>query len=380
MKTNFVKMGGGGRLGFTLVELLVVIAIIGILIGLLLPAVQAAREAARRMQCTNNLKQITLATHMYHDSNNSFPPARGGGFGYDYAWVGHHVWLLPFTEQSAQYDRLKTDGFPDSQWNASGLYNESIPYLMCPSDGNSRQKSTWVNNAARTNYCGSFGDSIYQTDESAMSSRGFYPGGLFTATAINNYRHVVTNTMGSLSDGTSNTVAYSELVVGHTQGSANIKGGIALLGSGEVVIPRNVLNVVNSTNRTVFAAGVSACTFERGQCYAEGNVSITGFQTILPPNSPNARSYGSGNGQAGWGYGICSAQSNHSGGVNASMADGSVRFVSDTIDCGDMDADINGTAYSTSAGNIGKEFAGFSPFGVWGAMGTIAGGESKSSM
>ncbi|MBQ3822503.1 MAG: DUF1559 domain-containing protein, partial [Thermoguttaceae bacterium] len=109
------------------------------------------------------------------------------------------------------------------------------------------------------------------------------------------------------------------------------------------------------------------------------SVSTTGFQTILPPNSPSARNYSSGNGQAGWGYGICSAQSNHSGGVNAAMVDGSVRFISDTIDCGDMDADVNGSAYATMSASHGKEFAGKSPFGVWGALGTIDGGESRSN-
>ena len=119
--------------------------------------------------------------------------------------------------------------------------------------------------------------------------------------------------------------------------------------------------------------------FNRGDNYAHGSVSTTGFQTILPPNSPSARNYSSGNGQAGWGYGICSAQSNHSGGVNAAMVDGSVRFISDTIDCGDMDADVNGSAYATMSASHGKEFAGKSPFGVWGALGTIDGGESRSN-
>ena len=357
--------------GFTLVELLVVIAIIGILIGLLLPAVQAAREAARRMQCTNNLKQLALAAQMYHDANQSFQPARGGGNACgSYGWVGHHVWILPYAEQSALYAELQSKQFPSVQGNSGGAYTAQINYLLCPSDGNSKGQSSWVNNVTKTNYAGSWGDSIVQTDESAMTSRGFFAGGIYRAKSINDSRHVVTRTMSNIVDGTSNTIAYSELIAGNAQGTNRVKGGIALLSSGDVVLPRNVLNVVDSADRNLFKG--NACTFERGQNWAEGNVSITGFQTILPPNSPNARNYGSGNGQAGWGYGICSAQSNHSGGVNAAMVDGSVRFISDT--------NINGSGYATISASHGKEFSGKSPFGVWGALGTIEGGETKSNL
>ena len=374
---NSVFSGRNSK-GFTLVELLVVIAIIGILIGLLLPAVQAAREAARRMQCTNHLKQIMLAAQMYHDANQSFQPARGGGDGCgNYGWVGHHVWILPYAEQAALYQKLESDKWPSVQGNSGSAYSVKIPYLMCPSDAGSKNQTSWVNNAGRTNYAGSWGDSICQTDESSMTSRGFFPGGLYSAVAINNSRHVVTRTMSSITDGTSNTIAYSEMVCGDMQGTNRVKGGIAVMGSGDIVIPRRVLNIVSSADRNLFTG--TAATFERGQNWAEGSVSTTGFQTILPPNSPNARTYGGGAGQAGWGYGICSAQSNHSGGVNAAMVDGSVRFISDTIDCGDMDADVNGSAYSTISASHGKEYAGRSPFGVWGALGSIEGGETTST-
>ncbi|MBQ9874174.1 MAG: DUF1559 domain-containing protein [Thermoguttaceae bacterium] len=372
MKTDTKK-------GFTLVELLVVIAIIGILIGLLLPAVQAAREAARRMQCTNNLKQIMLAAQNYHDVNGSFQPARGGGDGGgDYGWVGHHVWALPFAEQAPLYDTIKAELFPNAQSNGSGVYSKGPTYLLCPSDGNSKTQCSWVNNAWRTNYAGSWGDSICQTDESSMTSRGFFPGGLYSAVRINNSRHVTTRNMSEITDGTSNTIAYSEMVTAKQQGTNQVKGGIGYIADGATVaIPRNVLNLVNANDRTLYNGSV--CTFSRGDNYAHGSVSITGFQTILPPNSPSARNYSSGAGQAGWGYGICSAQSNHSGGVNCAMVDGSVRFVSDTIDCGDMDANVNGSTYPTMSASHGKEFAGKSPFGVWGAMGSIDGGESKSN-
>jgi hypothetical protein len=114
--------------------------------------------------------------------------------------------------------------------------------------------------------------------------------------------------------------------------------------------------------------------------YAEGNVSVTGFQTILPPNSPSGSAAAGDIGQAGWYYCIASASSNHTGGVNIGIADGSVQFVSDTISSGDPDADIYGTIYPTTrAWNNHPEFTGRSPFGVWGALGSISGAESASA-
>ena len=361
--------------GFTLVELLVVIAIIGILIGLLLPAVQAAREAARRMQCTNNLKQILLASQMYHDAHNSFQPARGGVPESSYHYIGHLVWIMPYAEQGPYYDEMRKGNFTNCQWNHDRLYNKSVPYLLCPSDGNSSQNSSWINDAAKTNYAGSWGDSICQTDESAMTSRGFFPGGLYINNAAD-ARHVVTRNISAITDGTSNTIAYAEMIAGTTQNTNKVKGGVALMGTSEVQVPRNVLNIVDSNDRTVFTKG--ACNYSRGNCFADGNVRATGFQTILPPNSPNASNYGGDCGQTGWGFGICSAQSNHSGGVNAAMVDGSVRFISETIDCGDMDADPNGSKYPTTAASHGREFSSKSPFGVWGALGTVNAGETTS--
>ena len=159
MKEKNGRMGRGVMSAFTLVELLVVIAIIGILIALLLPAVQAAREAARRMQCTNHLKQMGLAIHNFHDSRNGLPPACVGGDehqgGRGYNSPSLFVLLFPYTEQTALYDIVNRLGwgfeFNEGTWSqpyaagaASGSSNSplteeekngfySVPYMKCPS-------------------------------------------------------------------------------------------------------------------------------------------------------------------------------------------------------------------------------------------------------
>jgi prepilin-type N-terminal cleavage/methylation domain-containing protein len=123
------------RRGFTLIELLVVIAIIAVLIALLLPAVQQAREAARRTQCKNNLKQIGLALHNYHDTNLKFPAGATWNNGWGHSW---HVSLLPFTEQTAIYNQWNfSQGSEGWVYTGNGNYNvivgKKLPYLLCPS-------------------------------------------------------------------------------------------------------------------------------------------------------------------------------------------------------------------------------------------------------
>jgi hypothetical protein len=239
------------------------------------------------------------------------------------------------------------------------------------------------NNATRTNYMGSFGDTLNGTADDLGNNRGFFSGPRHDTRveviASNGGRVPMRfRTFGSLSDGTSNTIAFSEAVTGQS-GSRNVKGNIVQAGVFEAaaIIPSDVLKKVSTTDRNVFASGETVANYARGMNYAEGNVTITGFQTILPPNSPSASVYaddGNNLNYAGWGMSMSSASSNHTGGVNADRADGSVSFVSSSVDSGDPDADLNGTKYPTAGGN----FTGRSPFGVWGALGTIAGGESTS--
>jgi prepilin-type N-terminal cleavage/methylation domain-containing protein/prepilin-type processing-associated H-X9-DG protein len=132
------------RRGFTLIELLVVIAIIAVLIGLLLPAVQKVREAANRAQCQNNLHQLGLAMHMYHDVMHAFPPAFAKPSNY-----GWGVWLLPFVEQQNLYNLINPTG-TNLTLNANTALKLSI--FSCPSDANTNTINTWFGNYGKNNY------------------------------------------------------------------------------------------------------------------------------------------------------------------------------------------------------------------------------------
>jgi len=230
---------GGGKtrnvLAFTLVELLVVIAIIGILIALLLPAVQAAREAARRMACTNNLKQLGLGMHNYHDSCQSFPyacvfPVLNGTtpvVDFDtHSWVSR---LLPYIEQSALYSGLNFNYRVGSLQGGNGHYDfrfATLECLKCPSDdpvlaenGSADwgiQRDNYVVNMGNTDIGGNpGGTSTVITDNTYRNLRAPFTVGRFPDPSRMNlagYQHYISN-MGGTPDGTSNTMLFSEVLV-----------------------------------------------------------------------------------------------------------------------------------------------------------------------
>ncbi|MDO5582394.1 MAG: DUF1559 domain-containing protein [Planctomycetia bacterium] len=363
--------------GFTLVELLVVIAIIGILIGLLLPAVQAAREAARRMECTNNLKQLGIGLHNYHDAYNSFPGQRGPLYNTaHWGCIGFHVSLLPFCEKSGLFSTImvannKTGlGF----FGNSTALTTNVPGLLCPSDGNAKDPvvvpsafSSGGRAFAKTNYCASIGDAMGLSGEGSINQRGFFAGGEGREPGVDLHRLTVWRGTHDILDGLSNTIAMSELVTGRQVELHRIKGNFACI-SGVVSSTGNqnialCINTRNTADPEEFT-GSSSTQFVRGGGFTCGVNLITGFQTVLPPNSPTC--YQGGTASSIGSSGLFSAASHHSGGVNTLLADGSVRFVSETVDCGDQNY-------------TGKEVTtGLSPFGIWGAMGSINGGESST--
>lgn len=349
------------RLGFTLVELLVVIAIIGILIALLLPAVQAAREAARRAQCTNALKQLGLANHNYHDTYNALPYREGGTCCWvsgvspgpnNAARLSAFVPLMPFYEQAAMYERIQA-GDPAAginpggpyPWESWSVWNTAPAMLSCPSDAGQ--------SGGRTHsYAFCIGDSI----------TGINPGysgknrGIFGAATR----------FAEISDGLSNTIMMSERLRSWTNGGPRAVGsrqvqaklGIANGIAGSSTQPNLCLTV---SDGKFFIEGTSVKGYW-GHCYTDGQAERVGFNTVLPPNAPSCSA--TANENADNSEGLLPPTSHHPGGVNVLMADGSVTFMSETIDTGNL--------------GLPPVSGGRSPYGIWGALGSKSGGEVVS--
>jgi prepilin-type N-terminal cleavage/methylation domain-containing protein/prepilin-type processing-associated H-X9-DG protein len=285
------------RRAFTLVELLVVIAIIGILVALLLPAVQSAREAARRMQCTNHLKQMGLAVHSYQTLMGGAMPISSG-----YGPEGHApspqrsgkgwiVCILPQMEQQALFDIFAQHGFNGDINSNQGIKNpncrpaltQQLPFLNCPSDGSSKKLSTEQFQftgipVALTNYKGVLGDgrmgggsSIHPSPTPDCHNTTNCPGLFYR----NNYQDGIT--IDSIKDGTSNTFMIGEDVAEHNHHSMAFY-----------------------------------CNGDYASCHAPLNYM---------PNPPTPGSW----------WNVISFRSRHGGGANFALADGSVRYINDSI-------------------------------------------------
>jgi prepilin-type N-terminal cleavage/methylation domain-containing protein/prepilin-type processing-associated H-X9-DG protein len=344
------------RVGFTLIELLVVIAIIAVLIALLLPAVQAAREAARRAQCTNNLKQLGLAMHNYHDANNCFPPggtnasnlqgqvAQGWG-----CWSAQSM-MLPYLEQTTIYNACNFNLACEDLGNGVDLAQttattRSISAFLCPSNQVQpySQYSTISYIFPGNTYFCSVGSGLNQYGNSPYAE---LPVG---SAAPNGMFQVFGPPIGvqSVIDGTSNTIAMGEWITGSNGGTLIIPMDVAVMGAtlppgaspGSPLLLMPAGGYAFNTWLRQCAQQIPATNAqgnpysELGQDWCVGLFFHTLGNTLVGPNPPypncTADMYGLGDLDDDYGY--FGLSSRHPGGCNVLMADGSARFLKNSV-------------------------------------------------
>jgi prepilin-type N-terminal cleavage/methylation domain-containing protein/prepilin-type processing-associated H-X9-DG protein len=350
--------------GFTLIELLVVIAIIAVLIALLLPAVQAAREAARRAQCVNNLKQLALASMNYESSNGCLQPSAlwgnqaDGRFCRPKYGFGPFIPILPYMEQQSIFNLFN---FTNSYYRAQNysFAGITISGLMCPSDGlvaNGDPISlafyTSDGNPAPTNpkqgitsYAGNAGMWLVQNGPCDNNGDGMFDVDfpLEQAAATGTIYAYSSTRLASITDGTSNTMIFSERPYGLME------------------------------TDPAFAANATSNDY----WWNSGYWGHTTFDTSYQPNA--LRKYKSLFDAGWWWLGVEAAGSFHPGGVNAAFCDGSVRFIKDSISCWLNDVSYGGPDIQWSSDGGYVMNTGTAKPQVWQAISTRKGGEIVGS-
>jgi prepilin-type processing-associated H-X9-DG protein len=351
-----IRQRSHGIRAFTIVELIVSIAVVAILIGLLLPAVQSAREAARRVQCTQNLKQIGLALHHYHDVASSLPPGSIACYDPRYCDAsdchvrlidkGIFVSLLPYVEGTAVYNSINQNVSIYAIDNST-IQGIGISGLTCPSDPTA-----------------SIAQPIFDG-----------PGiGPFFARPIDPTRLMALTSYAGCY-GTYPVIGYAKPGMG-----CDIPGNILsqLDGSFNTRKPITFAHITDGLSQTMFVAEHSVTSIYAARTvsnwtspdvawYFSGNPGSTLFLTFFPPNIQRKVNLSGGSNFR------FSASSNHPGGLNALMGDGSVKFIKDSIDTWPY-SDVNGQPVGTSMNPGGWVDSTAKP-GIWQALGTRASGE-----
>ncbi|MDO5581414.1 MAG: DUF1559 domain-containing protein [Planctomycetia bacterium] len=368
--------------GFTLVELLVVIAIIGILAGLLFPAIQAAREAARRMICVNKIKQLSLAVQNHHDAKKCIPSAQllvsyknipfVGAWSaendtvYYCQFIGWVYPLLPYLEQQSFFEQASREIskkiYPTDDPTASNWVGQPFSALWCPADPNAHSEKGEL---SPSSYRACRGDQIFSGSYHSPSPRGAFQPGWCNGKAI-------TITFTQIMDGTSNTMLFSEGKIWNDSsknelGSKKfpIKGGITgLSGMNSWTDPQKCIILRDSIEQEFLPAIMISDPNDLPGSNAYRGCLITAFCAIIGPNGAFCTDTAE---YAGEGEGFATASSYHAGGINIALADGSVRFINELIDTGKV---------SAGGSNFPNGSKGKSPWGIWGALGSINGKES----
>ncbi len=402
------------KAGFTLVELLVVIAIIGVMVGLLLPAVQAAREAARRMSCSNNFKQLGLAVHNYHAAYEQMPThgtgtvKAMGSFTLTYTdtnlrTLSALVGMLPFMEQQALWEQISSPLLARTDksltlnpggtipWPAMGPTPENAQYppwitevstLRCPSD-----PGVGLPALGRTNYAVSVGDAFRGAE-----FWGTYNNDMFTVTQARSiatqqtqrgaFKGVAVSKFRDILDGTANTIMMAEIAT--DLGDKDIRTRFYNAGIGFATFPDSTTycrasidplrprfwgpTIMANTNANPAVNELLPSSHGRGFQWANYLPNHSVVHTVLPPN---AEICGRANIFVGQ---LMTASSRHQGGVHVCMADGAVKFITDSIETGNL-----AVGSIIEAGTGPRSPGSQSSYGLWGSLGTRASKEVISS-